>query len=403
MEETYEQLTFISGTDREGNLQFKHNFEMVTPEYFRSRLDNAISETKGSIIITAHSMPDDDAIFSALAARELISSQNPGKQVKIVLSEKRIGMWDNFTGAQDIIWAASETTQDGKPGDLVDHLQSGDLLLALDQGEPRFFSKRPAELAARNDIRTLILDHHPAGNPQMHEGFIQQTTSAAELLAKIYDLSEVSPQAAALLYMGMSGDTRNFSFRADYGATKVLADQLLEKSGQSYTDLESQKIREPQMAAYIEMFQRNTQVIEPPNGTNLPRITYSYITSDEYRSLPPADNTEFQQFIGRRDAMYEMSQSDSEGVMFTLVPIEPDSSGQERYSVMFRRGNHNRTDVSRLAKILDNGGGHPSAASGRFVFSEGATSELNTLRQENSNLSTEEYVAAKVTQLIYQS
>ena len=133
----------LDSTDREGNLQFKHNFEMVTPEYFRSRLDSAIAQTTGDIVITAHTMPDDDAIFSALAARELIASQHPDKQVKIVLSEQRIGMWNNFSGAQDIIWAASETTPDGRPGDLVDHLHSGDLLLALDQGEPRFFPKGP--------------------------------------------------------------------------------------------------------------------------------------------------------------------------------------------------------------------------------------------------------------------
>lgn len=392
---TEEQSSFIGRPDREGNVTFRHNFEFITPEYFRSSVDKLVDTCEGKIIVTAHMGPDDDAIFSALAFKRQLEDTHPGKDVQLVMSEKTIHMWDNFAEPGEIIWAASQKVQEGdknRDGDLMDYVQEGDLIIALDQGEPGFFSKQKDKWLNRQGIKAVVLDHHDARNPNTDEGWITNATSTAELLTRIYKPEEISPEVAALLYLGMSGDTRNFSFKPDYGQVKVTADSLLAKAGASYQELRGKIIKEPSAQKYEQAYKQHMKVVEPPNDA-LPKITYSFISAEENQPIPGTENPSFHQFITRRDVMYDMSQSDPEGLMLTVVKLP---SG-DKYSVMMRRGNNNKFDLNQYAKEFGRGGA-PGAATIDISPNE---EQIKQEMAENNLDTSEEAVASLVTKMLY--
>lgn len=371
-------------------------------EQFRSDLDALVKNASGDIIVTSHTMPDDDAICSALAQKRILKRLYPEKKISIILSNKKIDAWDNFLeDPGEVSWATNIKDSDGKTriADIADHLQEDNLLIALDGGTFDRFSKYPEKIKGSPGIKTAILDHHKNAPSDATMSYVEPTaTSACELIANMYGIDALTPQESELLLLGILSDTQDFEVPADYSQTRPLAEQLRIKSGKSFDEIKGKVKSSEQQDEYKKAYAKHVKKFQKPNS--LPQ-TYSYISFKDRIATKPTTNSDYDHFIARREFMKDLANSGDTELYWTASPIggPKGTNPIERYSVMFRRSPSSTFDLNQLAMNFG-GGGHEGAAAGSYELSPDQQKMLKELKLSNPKLSESEYVCGLIAEEI---
>jgi phosphoesterase RecJ-like protein len=172
------------------------------------------------VVVTTHLHADGDAAGSVVAAAEWLEEH--GVRVTIVNPTPfpeafRFLVRERITVAELGTAPASEA------------LRKADLFLVLDTSEP----SRVGELAPLlPPERTVVVDHHPAGDLVVGELAVRDPSAAAagELVWDMVQLAgDVLPDAAALpLYVALVSDTGSFRFSNTSARVHAIAARLLE-------------------------------------------------------------------------------------------------------------------------------------------------------------------------------
>ncbi len=363
-------------------------------EKFRSDLDALVNNTSGDVIITSHMMPDDDAMCSALAQKRILKRLYPEKKISINFSNKKIDAWDNFLeDPEEVAWATNIKDSDGKTrlGDIADHLQENDLLIALDGGTFNRFSRLPEKIEGKSGLKTAILDHHKNAPSIATASYVEPiATSACELIANMYGVDTLTPQESELLLLGILSDTQDFEVPSDYSQTRPLAEQLSIKSGKSFDEIRLKVKTSDQQDEYKKAFAKHVKKVQKPNS---PTQTYSFISFKDRIATKPTTNSDYDHLIARRDFIKDLVKTGDTELYWTASPIggPKGTNPIEKYSVMFRRSPSSKLDLNALAMNYG-GGGHEGAAAGVYELSPDQQKILKDLKSSNPKLSESEHV-----------
>jgi bifunctional oligoribonuclease and PAP phosphatase NrnA len=169
-----------------------------------------------SFLVTSHQNPDGDAVGSILGMRALLHAL--GKTDIVCVMEDCVpARYAGLPGAGAVI----------RPEDMAPF--EGELAIILDSSNLDRIGNVAALLP--EECRTLILDHHLAGNPDAAAGHIDASRAAAgEIIAELYTLAgaEMTVDAAHCLYVALATDTGGFRFTNTSPRAHRIAAHLLE-------------------------------------------------------------------------------------------------------------------------------------------------------------------------------
>ena len=168
-------------------------------------------KTANKILITAHIMPDGDAIGSTLAAMQILRSI--GKEAQVFIDDtvrKNLHALPHFEEIRRPV--------DGETFD-------ADLLLILDTSLERIGNVRKM-----TDAPILNVDHHVTNKGEDVELCVEP--DAAATCEIVYKLAreldaDITPDIATCLYAGLATDTGFFQFSNTRAATLAIASELI--------------------------------------------------------------------------------------------------------------------------------------------------------------------------------
>lgn len=168
------------------------------------------------IVITAHELPDGDAIGSCLALRALLKAK--GKDAEVVLPAADIGATSVLDDAKGITDSAGFDFS-GRP----------DLFVCLDCSEPsRICDKRFCDWIGA--VPTVNIDHHGKELFGDFNYVVVDGSSTGELVFNLFDAAGLKPtrEAAEAIWCALVTDTRRFSLPSTTASTLRCAAVLLE-------------------------------------------------------------------------------------------------------------------------------------------------------------------------------
>lgn len=163
------------------------------------------------ILVTAHILPDGDAIGSTLAMMQILRSLGKSAQVFIDdTARKNLQALPHF-----------EEIQRPKEGEHFD----ADLLLILDTSPDRIGKVRKL-----TDAPVLNVDHHVTNNGDGVDLYVEP--NAAATCELVYNLARefgvtITPDIATCLYTGLATDTGFFQFSNTRAETLAIASELI--------------------------------------------------------------------------------------------------------------------------------------------------------------------------------
>ena len=168
-------------------------------------------KTANKILITAHVMPDGDAIGSTLAAMQILRSI--GKSAQVFIDDtvrKNLHALPHFEEIRRPI--------DGETFD-------ADLLLILDTSLERIGNVRKMTAAP-----ILNIDHHVTNKGEDVELYVEPEAAATcEIVYKLARelKADITPDIATCLYTGLATDTGFFQFSNTRASTLAIASELI--------------------------------------------------------------------------------------------------------------------------------------------------------------------------------
>ncbi len=374
----------------------KQSLPLVRAE-FKNQVEAKVASSE-NIIVTSHKRPDDDAMCAALAQKRILEKKFPGKNIKVVFSDKPIDAWDKLLKSPDqLSWPSAqkkkvndETTRNG---DVADYINSKDTLICLDGGTFEKFSNFQDKIASRDDINTVILDHHrdPA-SPSTISLVEPEAFSTCELLAKMHDIEDLDPDVCTLLLIGMLSDTGDFSFNQDYTESIRVAAQLLKKSGKDLREIRSLVKISEQCKAFEQFFANHIHKVDKPS---MPKTSYAYVTGKEL--VPQIDSKQkgYDMFIARRNFMFKQTKSGEAELYWTVLP----DANLTNYSVSFRRDPDSQLDLHLLGKYFGQGG-HGGAAAGNYILTGEKLAYLKKQKEQNPDWNEMDYVGELIVEKV---
>lgn len=176
------------------------------------KIDDYIGDAK-TVGITGHIRPDGDCLGSCLGLYNYIVENIPSVDVDIFL-EQPGEEFDYMTNIDKI---------QNEPSD-----KKYDCFFVLDcSSRDRIL---PFESCFENASRTVCIDHHVSNSGFADESVVEpDSSSASEVLYKLFEHEKVSRMVAECIYTGIIHDTGVFKYSCTSKDTMMIAGELMEK------------------------------------------------------------------------------------------------------------------------------------------------------------------------------
>ncbi len=251
------------------------NYTTLDQKFKRDFLD--LVDRSNSIVITSHKSPDDDAIASGLATYRFVTDSFPQKSTRIIYMgepEPKLLMFQNYSRIEFVT-------------DLVDSIDSSDLLIVLDGSQFSRFTEKPEDLPGKFK-HAICIDHHSSPVDLFtHSIVIPTATSCAELVYSIfYADKNPDPPLAEIFMLGILGDTGNFHYLKP-NQTNVLeiAKRLIEISNIEIQDFQAKYRSIPQRSfRLIQELIKNTRFQRIANWPDFQTsfLSRKFVQSDNF-------------------------------------------------------------------------------------------------------------------------
>lgn len=239
-------------------------------EEFREKLDKLILGAK-KIILTSHISPDDDAIGSLLALYLYLSKKYEKKDIQMIYTGHPVDRYVSFAGYDKIKFVS----------DISENMWGCDLLIGLDGSRFDRFSNNPKKVQSSAGKKACI-DHHSTKPDDFDLMYIDSNISSnAELVYKLfYELGNLNKEAAEALFLGILGDTGNFSFlKADQSGVFLIAQILQDKIESGIQDFQARySLNSQRVFELTKVLMNNTKYVEI-NGW--PKCMYTVLRHEE--------------------------------------------------------------------------------------------------------------------------
>ena len=300
-----------------------------------SGLDRVAEELRSAerFLLTTHEGPDGDGLGSLLALNQMLGQM--GKDSVMFLGAKE------FPLPVEYRFLPMEEVFHEPPADVVDRV-----LVFLDCGN---IDRMPVDFLQRDGARVINIDHH---HDNTLFGSLNLVDTNASCTAEIvYELSkrlgtQMTPEIASALYVGLVTDTGRFSYENTTTAAHRMAAELIE-AGVDIDDT-NRRLYERVPLEKARLVARALEKIERFDEN---RIAVTYISLDDYAETGGSEVlTE-----GIIDHVRAL-----EGTKVAAVIRDKTDGGRSARKVSLRSSD-GEVDVSAIAR-LHGGGGHRRAA-----------------------------------------
>jgi phosphoesterase RecJ-like protein len=302
-------------------------------------------------LIVSHTNPDGDAVGASLGMWHYLHAAYPETEVRVVFPNKFPDFLAWIDGAKEAM-----IYSDGK--DVVKaYLGQCDLVICLDFNSLSRLDNLCPELASCAAPRILI-DHHlqPADEFSLVFSDVSMSSTAEfvyRIVVALGDKHKLTKAAAEALYVGLVTDTGSFSFSVYTPETFRMAADMMEfgidKNAIAIKVYDSYSQNRMRLLGYC--LQKKLCV--------LPEYKAAYISLSR-REL---ENFDFQ--VGDTEGFVNLPLS-IKGIELSALLTEALDRTHIRVSLRSRGSN---ISVNELARAKFNGGGHFSAAGGKFFKS----------------------------------
>jgi bifunctional oligoribonuclease and PAP phosphatase NrnA len=300
-----------------------------------SDLDRVVEELRSAerFLLTTHEGPDGDGLGSLLALNQMLAQM--GKDSVMFLGAKE------FPLPVEYRFLPMEEVFHEPPADVVDRV-----LVFLDCGN---IDRMPVDFLQRDGARVINIDHHHDNT--LFGGINLVDTEASCTAEIVYELSkrlgtQMTPEIASALYVGLVTDTGRFSYENTKPAAHRMAAELIE-AGVDVDDTH----RRLYERVPLEKARLVARALEKIERFDENRIAVTYISLDDYAETGGSEVlTE-----GIIDHVRAL-----EGTKVAAVIRDKTDGGRSARKVSLRSSD-GEADVSAIAR-LHGGGGHRRAA-----------------------------------------
>jgi c-di-AMP phosphodiesterase-like protein len=204
-------------------------------------------DNSGNIVVMGHANPDHDSFASSIAVARM--AKDLGKEVYVHIDKKDLSnsmqkVYEFFKSSDLFKLLKSEEF-------ILSEITEKTILICVDNHKPRLVSSKAILEKCKN---TIVLDHHRRGeefvsNPILTyvEPYASSTSElVTELITYQRHISEMTPDEATLLLLGIIVDTKHFTYRTGgrtfdaaswlkaMGADTITAKELLKVDKDTY-------------------------------------------------------------------------------------------------------------------------------------------------------------------------
>ncbi len=336
--------------------------EMNQYENFGRQFDEKIGEAS-RVVITSHIDPDGDAISSIMAIGRYMKERFGDMPMRMMVNEPGTVLGEIF---RDIFPMYEEIEV---VSDLSAEIAEGDTLVFVDGNALDRFSSHPEEVSK---FPSMVIDHHPGREIVGNVSVVDTTkSSTAEVIleALLPDHSEISPEMAKILLLGILSDTGFLSY-VDDEHHRNLAAELAGIGGVDLDEFIVELRRLPGIAAGMyDEYKQNEQTIHF-NNVGWPVAFASHIPDSYTPDQAPYAHVAKDEFFLDQ---FQRAKAEQATTGETTLPtwgyiVRPKGNGV--FSVSFRsKADVNvRKLVNKLKEqgVLASGGGHPVSSAGVF-------------------------------------
>ena len=283
-----------------------------------------------NIVLSAHINPDGDAFGALFAFKFMIEKYDPSKKVDIVIQYELPKFIKKFEESKYV-----KSEYNDEEVELVIMLDTANMERAAINNEIFKIAKN-----------TINIDHHVSNTKYLNINYVENISSASELLYKFLDVFdiELDSQIAKFMYLGIINDTGNFRHSNVTKETFYIASKLMEVG---INNREISSILFSRSVGKAKIFGMALQEFKYIKDIEL---AYFILTKDEMNKLGVTDD--------ETDGISELL-AGIDDVEISIF-IRQDENLNWKGSI---RSKH--VDVNKLASNF-NGGGHKLAAGFRF-------------------------------------
>jgi bifunctional oligoribonuclease and PAP phosphatase NrnA len=297
--------------------------------------DAVVDELRGAdrFLLTAHEGPDGDALGSLLAMQAILTQLGKDSVMFLGAKEFPLPVEYRFLPLTDVFHEP--------PADVVDRT-----LVFLDCGN---IDRMPVSFLQRSEARVVNIDHH---HDNTRFGTINLVDTDASCTAEIvYGLAqrlgtEITPEIAGALYVGLVTDTGRFMYGNTGPAAHRMAAELIEAGVDVHDTYQRLYERVP-----IEKLRLISRALAGVERFEDGRLAVAYISAEDYA----AANADEVLTEGVIDFVRSL-----EGTQLAAVVRDKTDGGRAARKVSLRSTN-GAIDVSAIAR-KHGGGGHARAA-----------------------------------------
>ena len=314
-----------------------------------------------SILITAHTSPDGDAIGSSLGLSHALTAM--GKQCAVVLPNRGAAFLDWMPDIESIAYYEEDSNAVQA---LVDN---SDLIICLDFNALYRLGELCETIENAPQPKVLI-DHHIGEVSWPTINLCQiGASSTCELVFDVLNQTErkavwLSLEAGQCLYTGIMTDTGSFRFHGTSPLVHRVAAELLEvgvKPNQVHEEVDD-SFTDGRLKMFAHVLLNNTKYL--CDG----QVAYSYVSAKEYED-------------------FSVTSSDTEGLVNQPMRLQNVrisvffKIADDRIKISFR--SKGEIDIQQIAVKHFDGGGHRNAAGGiSFETWEKTEAKLKTIFQD---------------------
>ena len=320
---------------------FKHASSKFTQKFIQ------LVEEANSIVITAHTSPDDDSVASVLGVYAYMKRIFPSKKTRIIYSGDKVRRYSVFKNYDLIEFVP----------DMTDHLGNADLLIMLDGSQYSRFTQKP-EVLREFKGKTVCIDHHSSPIDKFTLTLVDPTSpSNAEIIYRCFFRDSIEQKEIEIILLGILGDTGVFGYlKPNQLGTFDTAKRLLKHGG-----IEIQEFLSRYSTIQEKAFEIVRELIKNTKNTKVdgwPPHTFTFITREwfetgKYTDAETSEATHLYMTTFLRTL---------EGHGWGFV-VSPETDGTCGISLRSLPGSVNVRDMMEKMQL---GGGHDRAAGGTF-------------------------------------
>ncbi len=297
----------------------------------------AIKSSK-KILLHCHPYPDPDSVGSVLAMASAMKKMS--KDVTAIVGDSKYPEYLEALPNRD--WIGSKNYSQVEP-------EQFDLFIILDSSAPNQISQL-AEVTFPRGMKTIVIDHHITNSKFGQINLVDPSSSStSEILYKLFALwsIEVDSNIALYLFLGIFADTGGFKYQNTSPETLRIGSELA-------------KIY-PNYHKFVFDFENSKKPIEiEMMGLALSSIE-KYFSDNVVFSVIPYEEIK-KRNLSKEEAMEGLIPNTLRSVtgwdlVASIVEAEPNM-----VTISLRTRDQEKYDVSKIAKLIGKGGGHPGAA-----------------------------------------